>query len=192
MKRKIFVTTSNFTTQSSLFMHPNKMEDLRTVMFRKYSTKPTHFDESGNISMVDISDKISTIRTAEAKATVFLGPAVFQLIKSEKSKKGNVLTVAHIAGIAAAKSTSLIIPLCHNINLHKVKISFELDYDTNSLIINSFVKTKSETGVEMEALTSVTVAALTVYDMCKAVSKAMVIKDVKLLKKTGGKSDYFG
>ncbi|ESO93572.1 hypothetical protein LOTGIDRAFT_119234 [Lottia gigantea] len=151
----------------------------------------THTDVDGKANMVDVGMKQESHRIACASGTVYLGQTAFQLLKDNKLKKGDVLTVAQIAGIMAAKKTSELIPLCHNINLSKINIKFELNENESSVHIESVVKTQGKTGVEMEALTAVSVTALTIYDMCKAVSKAIVIRDIKLLSKSGGKSgDY--
>jgi len=149
----------------------------------------THIDSSGKASMVDVSEKDNSIRTAKAFAEVMVSSDVFEKIKENKIGKGDVLTTAKIAGIQAAKKTSELIPLCHNILITKVDVDLQLK--NNSIEIISFAKTDSKTGIEMEALTAATVAALTVYDMCKAVDKSIEITNIKLLEKTGGKSgDY--
>ena len=131
------------------------------------------------------------MRNAKASGTISLSPDTLNLIKQNLMKKGDVLTVAEIAGIQAAKKTADLIPLCHNIFISSVTIDFEMKDDTNSIQIISTAKTNSVTGIEMEALTGVSVAALTIYDMCKAIDKSIKITDVHLLTKTGGKSgDY--
>ena len=151
----------------------------------------THVDESGKARMVDVSLKTDTIRTAEAAATVVLSEKVYNLIKSNCIEKGDVLAAARIAGIQGAKKTSELIPLCHNIFITNIDINFRFNDDDFSVCIFSFAKTESRTGIEMEALTAVSVAALTIYDMCKGVDKSISIKDINLLSKTGGKSgDY--
>ena len=139
--------------------------------------------------MVDVSEKVPTQRTAEARAGVRMGPKVAGLIRSGKMPKGDVLSVARIAGIMAAKKTHELIPLCHPLNLEDVKVSFALMRD--SVRIRSQVQCESKTGVEMEALTAVSVAALTIYDMCKAVDKGMVIGPVYLVRKSGGRSGLY-
>lgn len=153
--------------------------------------KLTHTDQSGKLNMVDISDKASTTRVAIATGIVYLGEQAFQLVKENRMKKGDVTTVAKIAGINGAKRTSDLIPLCHNIPLSKVSVDIELNQDINAVIVTSLAKSYGKTGVEMEALTAVTVAALTVYDMCKAVSKDIVIGNIQLIHKSGGKSGEF-
>ncbi len=151
--------------------------------------KLTHFDENGNANMVDVSKKDSTLRVAMATGIIECNDIAYKSIKEGTNKKGDVLKVAEIAGIMSAKKTSDLIPLCHNINLTGAKITFELA--ENKVIATAVVKTKGVTGVEMEALTAVSVALLTIYDMCKAVDKEMVIKDVCLVEKSGGKSGDF-
>lgn len=140
--------------------------------------------------MVDISPKTPTTRIAIARAIIYVGTEIFTLIQDNQIKKGDVLTVAQIASTLAAKRTSDLIPLCHNILLSSVRTEFKLDQSNASIEITSTVNCEGKTGVEMEALTAVSVAALTIYDMCKAVSHKMVIKDIRLLFKTGGKSEY--
>lgn len=150
----------------------------------------THTDSTGKAKMVDVSNKVATVRLAKAAATVYLGQQAYELVQRNQSTKGDVLAVARIAGITGAKATSNLIPLCHNIPLSLVSIEFVLEDSQHSITVESEAKTVGVTGVEMEALTAVTVAALTVYDMCKAVSHDIVIADIKLLHKSGGKSDY--
>ncbi|XP_074033542.1 molybdenum cofactor synthesis 1 isoform X6 [Leptinotarsa decemlineata] len=164
---------------------------------RHYSTNQnvpevlTHTDEEGKAKMVDVADKAITKRSATAAATVQVGSQITTLIHENSIKKGDVLTMAEIAGLIGAKKTSEIIPLCHNITISSVKIKAHLDVTKQAVEIEATVNCEGKTGVEMEALTAVSVAALTVYDMCKAVSKAIVISDIRLVSKTGGKSgDY--
>lgn len=151
----------------------------------------SHFNDSGRPRMVDVSDKGDTVRTAVAAGTVIVNPETFELIKSGGMKKGDVLSAAQIAGIMGAKRTSDIIPMCHPIMLSGVDISFELNEDNCSIGITAEAKCTGATGVEMEALTAVSVAALTVYDMCKAVQRDIEISDIRLVRKTGGKSGVF-
>ncbi len=153
--------------------------------------KLTHTDSKGKAEMVDISNKDASLRTAEAYAEVSVSDDVFKKIKENKITKGDVLTIARLAGIQAAKRTSELIPLCHNILISKVKIDIELNSGEKSVEINAFAKTVAKTGIEMEALTAVSVSALTIYDMCKSIDKSMVIKEIKLISKTGGKSGDF-
>ncbi|MDP4553585.1 cyclic pyranopterin monophosphate synthase MoaC [Alkalihalobacillus macyae] len=153
----------------------------------------THFNEEGRAKMVDISDKTPTVRTATALTSVLVSEEIYSGIKSGTMKKGDVLQVAQIAGIMAAKKTSDLIPMCHPIALSGVDLHFDWQETSSSykLIIKSNVKTSGSTGVEMEALTAASAAALTVYDMCKALDKGIVIGETYLVTKTGGKSgDY--
>ncbi len=151
----------------------------------------THFDDQGKAHMVDVSDKADTTRIATAKGRVVVNEETLQLIKSGGFKKGDVLAVARLAGIMAAKKTPDLIPLCHPLPLTSVKVNLQLNKNKSSVDIDATCKITGKTGVEMEALTAVTVAALTVYDMCKAVDKAMRIEDVRLVHKSGGKSGTF-
>lgn len=148
----------------------------------------THFDQSGNAIMVDVSEKENTRRTAVAKGTIRVSREVFLAIKEGTSKKGDVLGVARVAGIMAAKKTWELIPMCHVLSLEKCSVDFELKEASLEVEATCLVKTTGKTGVEMEALTGVNVALLTIYDMCKAIDKAMVIGDIYLYQKTGGKS----
>lgn len=150
----------------------------------------THVDESGKVRMVDVSEKSPTVRIASAEARVHLGPVAFSLVEQNKIAKGDVMTVAHLAGIAAAKRTSELIPLCHNIVLDHVKIDITLKHSSQELVLRSSVKTTGKTGADVEAMTAVSVAALTVYDMCKSVSRDVSILEVHLLSKIGGKEDF--
>ena len=155
------------------------------------SNELSHFDKDGKAVMVDISGKNETERTAVATGEIRMNPDTLRTIKEGNIKKGDVLGVARVAAIMASKNTYNAIPMCHNILLSSAKIEFETD-DKNSLIkIKSTVKTTGKTGVEMEALMMVSVAGLTIYDMCKAIDKKMVIENTFLLNKTGGKSGEF-
>ena len=151
----------------------------------------THVDETGQARMVDVSTKEPTIRKAAARAIVWIGPDAFQLVADNQIIKGDVLKVAEIAGICASKLTWQLIPLCHPIAITKVQLNLTLDHDNHSVIIESHVTTVGPTGVEMEALTAVSVAALTVYDMVKAVTKEAEIRNVQLISKSGGVSGNF-
>ena len=151
----------------------------------------SHFNEQGRARMVDVTDKTDTVREAVAFGRVLVSENTFRLIESGGMKKGDVLTTAQIAGIMAAKRTSDIIPMCHPIPLSSVNIEFRLDAESFAVEITAAVRCKGATGVEMEALTAVSAAALTVYDMCKAVQRDIVIEKVCLLKKSGGKSGTF-
>ena len=158
-------------------------------------TKLTHFNDQGRAQMVDVSRKEETIRTAIATSSIQVSHAIYEEILEGTNKKGDVFAVAQVAGIMAAKQTSAIIPMCHPLSLTGVNITFDWHINEQlnqyEIIIKAEVKTKGPTGVEMEALTAVSVAALTIYDMCKAADKAMVIGPTMLTNKTGGKSgDY--
>jgi cyclic pyranopterin phosphate synthase len=151
----------------------------------------THLDESGRARMVDVSNKDVTRRAATARATVSMQPETARLIQSGGMAKGDVLAVAQVAGVMAAKRTPELIPLCHPLPISGVDMTFDLDVERAVLEIRATVRVTSRTGVEMEALTAAAVAALTVYDMCKAVDRAMSIGNVELLHKVGGKSGEF-
>lgn len=151
----------------------------------------THLDQSGAAAMVDVSAKAATTRLARAGALVQTTPDVIDLIAGALLKKGDVLATARIAGIMAAKKTSELIPLCHPLMLSKVSVDFQLLPAQGQIKIESCCLLSGSTGVEMEALTAASVAALTIYDMCKAVDKAMTISDIRLLEKTGGKSGHY-
>ena len=148
----------------------------------------THFNHQGRARMVDVSEKADTLRTATARARVLLNADTYALVKSGGIKKGDVLTTAQIAGIMGAKRTPDVIPMCHPIALTGADISFELDDENHTIDIFATTKCTGPTGVEMEAMTAASIAALTVYDMCKAVQKDMVIDRICLLSKKGGKS----
>ena len=151
----------------------------------------SHFDERGNAHMVDVGAKDVTERVAVAKASVIMQAATLKLIQDKKAAKGDVLAVAQLAGIMAAKRTADLIPLCHPLSLSSVDVKLSLDARRHAVDIEATCKLEGRTGVEMEALTAASIAALTVYDMCKAVDRGMVITDVKLLHKSGGKSGTF-
>ena len=153
--------------------------------------KLTHFDEAGAARMVNVSEKPDTAREAVATGRVVMLPGTLRLILDRKVTKGDVFGVARIAGIMAAKRTADLIPLCHPLNLSSVDISFEPDEKESCVNIQATVRTTGQTGVEMEALTAVSAACLTIYDMCKAVDRGMTISDIRLMKKTGGKSGTF-
>lgn len=155
------------------------------------SRKLTHFDARGNAHMVDVGGKEITERVAVARASVIMQASTLKLIKDKKAAKGDVLSVAQLAGIMAAKRTADLIPLCHPLALSNVQVELSLDAKRRAVDIEATCKLKGRTGVEMEALTAASVAALTVYDMCKAVDRGMVISEVKLLHKSGGKSGTF-
>ncbi len=151
----------------------------------------THFDQDGNAVMVDVSDKDTTERTATAAGSIYMQPETMKLIMEGGVKKGDVLTVAQLAGIMGAKKTPDLIPLCHPLALTSVKVDLACDPERNAVDITATCKLKGMTGVEMEALTAVSIAGLTVYDMCKAVDKGMQITDIRLKHKAGGKSGTF-
>ena len=152
----------------------------------------THINENGEAVMVDVSGKAVTVREAQAQGTILVGPAVLELLQRGDIAKGDVLAAARIAGIMACKKTSDIIPLCHPLPITKASVDFEILPSQQEVRAVCTVKTEGKTGVEMEALTGVSAALLTVYDMCKAVSREMVISDVHLVRKSGGKSgDFF-
>ena len=151
----------------------------------------THIDDQGRVRMVDVTDKKPTVRTAAAGGTVLMKPETLAMIENQTVKKGNVLETARIAGIMAAKKTSELIPMCHPLNLTHVQIDFEADAANRCIRVKASVRTIDQTGVEMEALTAVCAAALTIYDMCKSYDREMTISDIRLLEKAGGKSGTF-
>ena len=151
----------------------------------------THFDEAGNARMVDVSSKNETARVATATGKISMIPEAYSMVQKGSMKKGDVLGVARLAGIMAAKKVDSLIPLCHPLAITKADVTFSFQDDDYSILIKATVGITGRTGVEMEALTAVSVAALTIYDMCKAVDKSMEISDICLLKKSGGKSGDF-
>ena len=151
----------------------------------------THLDTDGQAQMVDVSAKESTVRQATASGLVYMRSTTLEAIQSGNAPKGDVIGTARLAGIMAAKQTSTLIPLCHPLPLKKIEVTIEPDSQLPGYRIESTVKTKSETGVEMEALTAVSVAALTLYDMAKALEKSMRISDIQLVEKIGGKSGHW-
>ena len=151
----------------------------------------SHFDGDGNAVMVDVSGKDNTRREAAAQGRIYVGREVYEKIKEQKIEKGDVLSVARIAGIMGAKQTSSLIPLCHVLLIHKCSIDFTMRKEDHSIKAVCTVKTTGKTGEEMEALTGVQIALLTIYDMCKAVNKSMSMGDIHLLEKSGGKSGSF-
>lgn len=153
--------------------------------------KLSHFDEEGNAVMVDVSGKESTARTAVARGKIYVNSLVMDAVAGHKIIKGDVLGVARVAGIMAAKQASTLIPMCHPLFITKCAVDFELDKDNNAIYAACTTKTQGQTGVEMESLTGVSVALLTIYDMCKALDKGMTISDIHLVSKTGGKSGGF-
>ncbi|HPW55352.1 MAG TPA: cyclic pyranopterin monophosphate synthase MoaC [Thermoanaerobaculaceae bacterium] len=157
------------------------------------SNRLTHLDEQGRVGMVDVSNKEVSGREATARARVLLAPGTLALVRDRALKKGDVLTVAQLAGIQAAKRTAELVPLCHPLALSYAEVALHLDEAASSVEIEATCRTRGETGVEMEALTAAAVAALTVYDMCKAVERGIRITDLRLVHKSGGRSgDWTG
>ena len=154
-------------------------------------SKLTHFNESGEAHMVDIGDKEISARRAVVKGCISMQAETLELIKAGKHKKGDVLGIARVAGIMASKRTPDLIPLCHPISLTHVSIDFEIDNSNNRIECTVCTETSGQTGVEMEALTAAQITLLTIYDMCKAVDRGMVISDVRLIEKSGGKSGHW-
>jgi cyclic pyranopterin phosphate synthase len=151
----------------------------------------THFDKNGRAKMVDVSKKAETLREAVVRGSVFMNPKTFKKIMSGDIAKGDVLAVAKVAGIMAAKKTSEIIPMCHPLNLSHIEINFFPLQKKSQIDIEAKVRIKAQTGVEMEGFLAVAAAGLTIYDMCKAIDRGMVISDIHLVKKTGGKSGTY-
>ena len=151
----------------------------------------THFDENGNAYMVDVSSKDVTKRTAVARGTIHLSAEVMDAVLGSNIRKGDVYTVAQVAGIMGTKKTSELIPMCHPLGLTNAKVTFETDRDAGTITAFCTAVTEGRTGVEMEALTGVSIALLTVYDMCKSIDKHMLISDIHLVSKEGGKSGVF-
>ena len=151
----------------------------------------THIDEKGRVRMVDVTKKVSTLRTAIAQGLISMKPATLDMILSQNVKKGNVLETARIAGIMAAKKTCDLIPMCHPLNITHLQIDFFPEQAASSIKIEAVARISGQTGVEMEALTAVSIAALTIYDMCKSYDREMAISDICLLEKSGGKSGTF-
>ncbi len=150
----------------------------------------SHLDENGKAKIVDITHKRPTTRTACARGKIILNPKIIAAIEKKDVKKGDIFSVSKVAGIMAAKKTWELIPLCHQVSITDVDISFEISKEESSITVGSFVKGHDRSGVEMEAITAVSVCLLTMYDMCKAFSKDLTITDIALISKTGGKSDY--
>ena len=151
----------------------------------------THLDSEGRVRMVDVTEKAPTVRTAVASAEVRMRPDTFDMIRSHKVKKGNVLETARIAGVMAAKRTAELIPMCHPLKLTHVQVDFEPEPREHRIAVRASVRAVGQTGVEMEALTAAAVAALTIYDMCKAHDREMTIASIELVEKSGGKSGTF-
>lgn len=176
-------------TNSIMVIERDRNEIYSHNMSKLSTNKLSHLNAAGEVHMVDVSEKNITSRTAIAKSTIECGDAVMQQLRDNNNPKGDVFATARIAGIQAAKKCSDLIPLCHPLPL--TKVSIDITVLDNGLEIMSTCKTDGKTGVEMEALTAASIAALTIYDMCKAVDKAMIIRDTRLLEKTGGKSGHF-
>lgn len=170
-------------TQGCTVNWPGNRKNLRMSL--------THIDSHGHASMVDVSDKPASLREARAFARIVMQPETLAQIKSNSLKKGDVLAVARIAGIQAAKKCADLIPLCHPLALSKVAVDFNVDEASSAVEITSYCKLTGQTGVEMEALTAASIAALTIYDMCKAVDMGMVIEQVCLLEKMGGRRGHY-
>jgi cyclic pyranopterin phosphate synthase len=151
----------------------------------------THIDEEGRVRMVDVTDKPDTLRTARARGVVTMQRETFERIRNNQVKKGNVLETARIAGVMAAKKTAELIPMCHPLYLTHITVDFVPDPEASAMGIEATVKLKGQTGVEMEALTAVSIAALTIYDMCKSYDRAMSLSNIELVEKSGGKSGTF-
>jgi cyclic pyranopterin phosphate synthase len=164
---------------------------VRIIPEEKIMKKFTHLDKHGKARMVDVTEKPITYREAIARGAVYMKPETLKLIQDKNIPKGDVLCVARIAGIMAAKNTAKLIPMCHPLNITSVNIDFSLDSKKNKIDIEAEVKIIGQTGVEMEALIAVSVAALTIYDMCKAVDKEMIISDIMLIEKRGGRSGVY-
>ena len=154
-------------------------------------TTLSHFDEAGRAHMVDVSAKAETVRVATARGRISMSPETLSLVERGAMEKGDVLAVAQVGGVMAAKQTGSLIPMCHPLPITGVDLRFHFDHAASAIEIEASARIVGKTGVEMEALTAVSVAALTIYDMCKAVDKAMVISDVRLVRKSGGKSGDF-
>ena len=155
------------------------------------SQKMTHFDGAGRARMVDVTEKQSTLRVAVARGEILMRPETLVEIKQRRIKKGDVLAVAQVAAVMGVKETSKLIPMCHPLNISGVSVDFHLDEEKSKIEIEVEVKLTGQTGVEMEALTGVSIAALTIYDMCKAIDKEMEIGRIRLIEKSGGRSGYF-
>lgn len=154
-------------------------------------TKLSHLDEHGRARMVDVSEKEITSRIAVARGSIHMRPETLSLILADKIEKGDVFSVARVAGVMAAKKTSELIPMCHPLNITSVELNFSAGQQAARIDLEAVVRVSGKTGVEMEALTAVSVAALTIYDMCKAVDREMTIGEIRLVKKSGGKSGTF-
>ncbi len=187
------ISESNHLCQYTPELMSESKQSLESESGKRSSVSPsrfTHFDESGASRMVDVGEKPVTARMARAEATVVMQPETLSLIQNREFAKGDVLEVARLAGIMATKRTDELIPLCHSLGLDAASLDFEY-VDATRIRIESSVSVQGRTGVEMEAMTAVSIAALTVYDMCKAMDRSMEITNVRLLEKSGGKSGHF-
>ena len=151
----------------------------------------THIDDKGRVRMVDVTNKAQTLRIAVAQGIISMNPETFEMIYNQTVKKGNVLETARVAGVMAAKKTSELIPMCHQLNITHISVDFFPEKEINAIRIETTARLLGQTGVEMEALTAASVAALTIYDMCKSYDRGMAISDIYLLEKSGGKSGVF-
>lgn len=172
------------------FLKFNKKGQKRCYSKNSSNDEFSHIDDNGQAKMVDISKKNSTIRIACARSRIYLGTDIMKKIEANQIAKGNVLTVAKMAAIMSSKWTSHLIPLCHLVPLDSVNVEFKFDYKNEEIITECTCKATYKTGVEMEALMAASIGALTIYDMCKALNKAIIIRDCCLVYKSGGKSDY--
>ena len=177
--------------RSALRAQCSSSETLLEHLLEEAMAKLTHFDKRGRAKMVDVSKKVETVREAVVRGSVFMNPKTFKQIMSGKIAKGDVFAVAKVAGIMAAKKTSEIIPMCHPLNLSHVEIDFVPLEKESRIDIEARVKIKAQTGVEMESFVAVAAAGLTIYDMCKAIDRGMVLSNIHLVKKTGGKSGTY-
>lgn len=176
--------------ETPMFAHLLATKSNFQSLARSFSTKLTHVDESGKATMVNVIDKTETKRMAIASGVVVVGETITSLIANNSMKKGDVLSIAQIAGIVGAKQTSNLIPLTHNIPLSSIKVKIHLNQQLSQVEIQATVECFGRTGVEIEALTAVSIASLTIYDMCKAVSHDIIIKDIQLMEKSGGKKHF--
>lgn len=199
MHNRLMTSSHNISSINNLLYRSSGFDSQQIRMFSTSlinrdaeppTNKLTHTDDSGKARMVDVNHKNVTERLAVASAIVKVGPEIAKLIEQNSVKKGDVLSIAQIAGIIGAKRTAEIIPLCHNIPISSVVINTVLNLSENCVNIRATVKCEGKTGVEMEALCAVTTAALTIYDMCKAISKDITVTDIMLLKKSGGKQFF--
>ena len=190
MRDRFYVSCAVFYVVQTIALLAVRIRRLpsRYLVFMTDSPPLTRADLQGGIRMTDVSDQPDSVRTAVAKGTVVIGPEAFERVQNKTIRKGDVLSVAQIAGIMGAKQTSKLLPLCHDVQIDGVEVEFTLDAERNAIDIRAFTKSNGITGVEMEALTAVSIAALTVYDMCKSVTKEIRMNDVHLVAKTGGQS----